>query len=139
MVAFLAIALPGEVAAQRTPPRPQDPATPSSPAADTPAPAPAPAHPPLVDIGTPAKTSQPKPKLDRYTGRVIVFNLAQILVQSTDNEKMVWTFQYSVDLRQHVLDLLNTGGYQYGDKVQVYCNPGTTVAVRIKGKPSKPS
>lgn len=140
VVAFLALALPGGLAAQRTPPPPQNPTTtqspvtPQTPAAD----APSPAHPPLVALGTPVKTAQPKPKLDTYKGRVLVFNLAQILVQSTENEKMVWTFQYSVELRQHVVDLLNSGGYQYGDMVQVYCNPGTTVAVKIKGKPSKP-
>jgi len=101
----------------------QNPPAPATPQA-TPAPAAKPAKP-------------PKPKLDKYKGKVLSFNLAQMIVQSTENEKMVWTFQYSAPLRQYVTDLLNSGGYQYGDRVQVYCNPGTTVAVKIKGKPSK--
>jgi len=77
-----------------------------------------------------------KPKLDRYKGHVLAFNLAQITVQSDTNAKFIWSFQYSPELRNHVIELLNTGGYRYGDRVQVYCTPGTTVAVRIKGKPS---
>jgi hypothetical protein len=112
---------------------PQDPAP-----TPTPATSPGPSRPPLVDIH-PAKPPAPKTKLDRYKGRVLVFNMAQIMVQSADNEKMVWSFQYSPELRQQVGDMLNRGGYQYGDSVQVFCNPGTTVAVRLKGKHLKSS
>ena len=99
---------------------------------------PPPPRPPLVNI-QPAKPVAPKTTLDHYKGRVLAFNMAQIIVQSTDNEKMVWSFQYSPELRQKVADMLSSGGYQYGDKIRVYCNPGTMVAVKFKGKPSKPS
>jgi hypothetical protein len=34
--------------------------------------------------------------------------------------------------------LFDQGGYQYGDKVEIWYMQGTDVAVRIKGKPSKP-
>jgi len=95
--------------------------------------------PPVVALSTPTIVKKPKPQLNRYKGRVLSFNLAQMMVQSMENEKMVWTFQYSAELREHVTGLLNSGGYQYGDKVEVYCTPGTTTAVRIKGKPSKAS
>lgn len=95
--------------------------------------------PPVVALSTPTVAKKQKPQLDRYKGRVLAFNLAQLIVQSTDNERMVWTFQYSADLRPHVIDLLSSGGYQYGDKVQVYCNQGTKIAVKVKGKPSKSS
>ena len=108
------------------------------PPAPTPTPTPAPTRPPLVDIHPP-KPVAPKPTFDRYKGRVLAFNMAQIIVQSTDNEKMVWSFQYSPELRQKVADMLSSGGYQYGDKIRVYCNPGTMVAVKFKGKPSKSS
>jgi len=93
--------------------------------------------PPVVALSTPTIVKKPKAQVVKYKGRVLSFNLAQIMVQSTENEKLVWTFQYSQELREHVTDLLNSGGYQYGDKVQVYVTPGTTVAVKIKGKPSK--
>jgi len=102
---------------------------------DPPPPSP---RPPLVNI-QPAKPVAPKTTLDRYKGRVLAFNMAQIIVQSTDNEKMIWSFQYSPELRQKVADMLSSGGYQYGDKIRVYCNPGTMVAVKFKGKPSKSS
>jgi hypothetical protein len=34
--------------------------------------------------------------------------------------------------------ILDSGGYQYGDKVEIFYTSGTTVALRIDGKPSKP-
>jgi hypothetical protein len=92
-----------------------------------------------VKTAPPVQAKHPRPKLDKYKGRVLAFNKAQMIVQSADNEKMVWTFQYSVDLQPKVIDWLNAGGFQYGDSVVVYTNPGTTVAVKIKGKPSKPN
>jgi hypothetical protein len=94
--------------------------------------------PPVVALSTPTVVKRVKPPVDHYKGRVIAFNLAQMMVQSYENEKLVWTFQYAAELRPRVNDLLNSGGYQYGDKVEVFCSPGTKVAVRIKGKPSKP-
>jgi hypothetical protein len=117
------------------------PAAPQDPPPPTPAPSavpsPAPPRPPLVDIHPARPVS--KQTFDRYKGRVLVFNIAQIVVQSTENEKMIWSFQYSPELREKVADMLSGRGYQYGDKVQIYCNPGTMVAVRFKGKPSKSS
>jgi len=116
-------------APQDPPATPQDPpATPQSPS---------PPRPPLVDAHTP-RPPQPKPKLDKYKGRVLVFNIATIVVQSMENQRMVWSFQYSTELHSAVADMLSGGGYQPGDKVEVYCKPGTTVAVKLKGKPSKP-
>ncbi|HMD31624.1 MAG TPA: hypothetical protein VKG84_06925 [Candidatus Acidoferrales bacterium] len=94
--------------------------------------------PPVVALSTPTIVKKQRPPMDRYKGRVVSFNLAQMIVQNVENEKMMWTFQYAVQLKPHVLDLLNAGGYQYGDRVEVFCSPGTTVAVRIKGRPSKP-
>ena|SRR5208282_4407873 len=108
------------------------------PAAPQDPPPPTPTRPPLVDIHPP-KPVPPKQTFDRYKGRVIAFNMAQIIVQSTENQKMVWSFQYSPELREKVADMLSGRAYQYGDKVQVYCNPGTMVAVKFKGKPSKSS
>ena len=80
-----------------------------------------------------------KNKFDKYRGRILAFNIASIIVQSTDNPRMIWSFQYSTELRAKVADMLSTASYQPGDKVVVYCNPGTTVAVKFKGKPSKPA
>jgi hypothetical protein len=34
--------------------------------------------------------------------------------------------------------IVDKGGYQYGDKVTVYYDPATMKAAKFKGKPSKP-
>jgi len=119
----------GAAAAFAAPRPPQDPPPPT-----------ATGRPPVVDAHlikpTPPKN---KIKLDKYKGRVLAFNIATIIVQNMENPRMVWSFQYSVQMHQKVADMLSTGPYQPGDKVTVYCNPGTTVAVKIKGKPAKSS
>lgn len=125
VAAALALCAVAPAAAPQTPPPPTTAPTP-----------PLATRPPLVNI-QPAPAPAPKVTLDRYKGRVLAFNMAQIIVQSADNEKMIWSFQYSPELRQKVADMLSSGGYQYGDKIRVYCNPGTMVAVKLKGKPSK--
>jgi hypothetical protein len=35
--------------------------------------------------------------------------------------------------------IVDKGGYQYGDKVTIYYNPSTMQAMKVKGKPSKPT
>lgn len=126
-VAALALAS-AHLAAAQQPPAPQ----PAAPQQSTPA--------VQATVSTPAVTiKRPQPKLDRYRGRVLAFNMAVLIVQSTDNLRQVWSFQYSTELHSKVVDMLGSGGYQPGDKVTVFCNPGTTVAVKIKGKPSKSS
>ena len=47
------------------------------------------------------------------------------------------TFTYSPRIRDKMQKVFDAGGYQYGDKVVVWYQSGTTVALNIKGKPSK--
>jgi hypothetical protein len=96
-----------------------------------------PVNPPVVstELQTPTVTVT-KRKLDRYKGHVLAFNLAALIVQSDTDPRFIWSFAYSLELRAKVIELLNTGGYRYGDHIQVYCRPGTTIAVKFKGKPS---
>ena len=47
------------------------------------------------------------------------------------------TFTYSPALRDKMQKVFDSGGYQYGDLVVIYYKSGTTVALNIKGKPSK--
>ena len=110
-------------------------------AQDTPTQRPTVLVPPSVTVNKPPEVivKQHKPKLDKYKGRVLAFNIASIIVQNMDNPRMVWSFQYSLQMHQKVADMLSSGPYQPGDKVTVYCNRGTTLAVKIKGKPSKSS
>ena len=51
----------------------------------------------------------------------------------------IHTFTYSPQIRGKMQNIINAGGYQYGDKVVVWYRRGGDVAVKIKGKPSKPN
>ncbi len=82
------------------------------------------------------RTRQPKPSKTRY--QVLRMMSTGIQVRSLVNQKEIHTFTYSDQIRAPMQTLLNKGGYRYGDKVVIQYMPGTEVALRIKGKPSKP-
>ena len=82
--------------------------------------------------------SQPKPKTLKFKGEVVSVNSATITVRSAQNPKDVMSFTYAPKVKSRMLALIQSGGYQFGDKVTVTYNAGTTVAQDISGKPSKP-
>jgi len=47
------------------------------------------------------------------------------------------TFTYSPGIRDKMQKVFDAGGYQYGDRVVVWYQSGTSVALNIKGRPSK--
>jgi hypothetical protein len=59
-------------------------------------------------------------------------------VRSVVDARELHTFTYSPAIRDKMLNILNAGGYQFGDNVVVWYKPGENVAFKIKGKPSKP-
>jgi hypothetical protein len=61
-----------------------------------------------------------------------------IQVRSLADMRELHTFTYSPAIRDKMQNILNAGGYQYGDKVIVWYKRGEDVAFKIKGKPSKP-
>jgi hypothetical protein len=61
-----------------------------------------------------------------------------IQVRSVADMREIHTFVYSDEIRDRMQNLFNQGGYQYGDKVKIWYQPGTEIALKIKGKPSKP-
>jgi hypothetical protein len=81
---------------------------------------------------------QPKPKKLKYKGTVILANRVQITVRSLENERMIRTFRLSDEMQEKMQQIIEKGGYQNGDKVEIHHVEGTDVAVKIKGKPSKP-
>ncbi len=99
--------------------------------------APLAAVPAQVTTTAPIVIKQPKPKLEKFKGHVLSATIAAIIVQSSDNEKMVRTFQYSPEVHDKMLAIIQSGGYQHGDMVTVFTQPGSNVALKIKGKPSK--
>jgi hypothetical protein len=91
-------------------------------------------------VSDPVVVKSPKPskKPLKFVGLVISANAATLTARSTSNASLLQTFSYSPGVRAQMVKILNKGGYQYGDKVRVEYAPGTTVAISLKGKASKP-
>jgi len=70
---------------------------------------------------------------------VLRFNSVAITVGSLQDPRIIHTFTYSPAVRKKVEKMLETGGYQYGDRVKIRYRPGSSVALAISGKPSKPA
>jgi hypothetical protein len=81
-------------------------------------------------------TQEVKPQKTRFV--VLHMMSTAIQVRSLVNEREIHTFTYSDQIRDQMQKLLDQGGYEYGDKVVIQYQPGTDVALKIKGKPSKP-
>ena len=93
-------------------------------------------------ISTPVltiKKSTPDPTKP-LKGRFEVLHMltSAIQVRSSANNLELHTFTYSDAIRGNMQKFFDKGGYQYGDKVEIWYLPGKDVALKIKGKPSKP-
>lgn len=92
-----------------------------------------------------ANTSKPIPvktvkaKAAQFKGTVMHANTAQITVRGKENELAVRTFTLSPQLAEKMQQIINQGGFQYGDKVRIEYDSATSTALKIKGKPSKPN
>jgi hypothetical protein len=84
----------------------------------------------------PVHTQEVKPAKTRF--EVLHMMTTGIQVRSVTNGLEIHTFTYSDQIRDAMLKLLEQGGYQYGDKIEIQYQLGTEVALKIKGKPSKP-
>ncbi len=62
-----------------------------------------------------------------------------MVVSEQGNERVIHTFTYSPRVKAKMEQIIASGGYQYGDKIKIQYTPGTTVALKIHGKPSKPA
>ena len=84
---------------------------------------------------------KPKPKangLAKFEGFIMNSNIAQITARAKNSELTILTFPLSQAASQKMQQIVDKGGYQYGDKVTIYYNPTTMQAMKFKGKPSKP-
>jgi hypothetical protein len=96
----------------------------------------------IVDTAVPIIVSaiKPTPKptgLDTFEGFVMHANIAQITVRAKGNDLAVRTFPLSQAAAAKMQQIVDKGGYQYGDKVTVLYDPTSQRAIKIKGKPSK--
>ena len=87
-----------------------------------------------IVIKTPKES---KPRNVKFLGEVLSSNAQSITVRGRDNGLLVRTFTYGAELRDKMQQVLDRGGYQHGDKVEIESQPNSDVVLRIKGKPSK--
>ncbi|HVO56855.1 MAG TPA: hypothetical protein VMT51_04080 [Dongiaceae bacterium] len=100
-----------------------------------------PVVPVVVDTAAPivVQTLKPHkgPQPPKFEGTVVNATNTQITVRDKNNSMAIQTFPLTPELSAKMNQLMEKGGYQYGDKVTVFYDPDSKKAIRIKGKPSK--
>jgi hypothetical protein len=96
----------------------------------------------IVDTAVPIIIGavKPAPKvtgLAKFEGFVMHANIAQITVRAKGNDLAIRTFPLSQAASEKMQQIVDKGGYQYGDKVTVLYEPTSQRAIKVKGKPSK--
>jgi len=96
----------------------------------------------IMDTAAPIIVSavKPKPKptgLAKFEGTVMLANAAQITVKANGNDLAIQTFPLSEAASAKMQQIIDKGGYQYGDKVRLEYDPQSLRVVKFKGKPSK--
>ena len=84
---------------------------------------------------------KPKPMLTgtvKFEGYVMHANVAEVTVRAKGDDLAIQTFALSQPVAAKMQQIIDKGGYQYGDKVTVYYDAQTRQALKIKGKPSRP-
>ncbi len=89
-------------------------------------------------ISVVAPRRNPQAKGNWLKAEVIHFDIRSLTVREQSNERMIHTFTYDPTLQSKVKLISDQGGYQFGDRVKILFQPGQTVALQIRGKPSKP-
>jgi hypothetical protein len=92
---------------------------------------------PIVVRSSGSKTSDASVKGSWLKAEVIHADSNSMVVREQDHGMMIHTFTYTPELQAAMQKLMDQGGYQYGDKVQILYQQGQTVAMRLRGKPSK--
>lgn len=96
----------------------------------------------IVDTAVPIVVNAIKPKPSKWAkfeGTVMHANIAQITARAKGNDMAIQTFSLSEQASAKMQQIIDKGGYQYGDKVTIFYDPATQKAMNIKGKPSKPA
>jgi hypothetical protein len=97
----------------------------------------------IVDTAAPIIVNEIKPKpkatgLAKFQGSVVHANIAQVTVRAKGNDMALQTFSLGDKASAKMQQIIDKGGYQYGDKITVYYDPQSLKAVKFKGKPSRP-
>ncbi len=87
----------------------------------------------IINTVKPHKGPQPP----KFEGTVLNATVAQITVRAKGNDMGIQTFSLTPEASAKMLQIIDKGGYQYGDKVTIFYDPDTKKALKVKGKPSK--
>lgn len=68
---------------------------------------------------------------------VVRFDQNSMTVRVAGDEMRILTFTYAPSAQPQVQKALDAGGYQYDDNIKIRYIPGTSVALRVRGKLSK--
>jgi hypothetical protein len=93
----------------------------------------------ILDTAVPMIVNVVKPKpsgLAKFQGTVMNATSVQITVRAMGNDMGIQTFTLSKGASAKMQQIIDKGGYQYGDKVTVMYDPSSLKAVKVKGKPS---
>jgi hypothetical protein len=96
-----------------------------------------PSAPIVVRSSTKASKTAPGTKA-WLKAEIIHADAVSMVVREQGNEMMIHTFTYGPEIGDHMQQIVDAGGYQYGDKVKIQYVRGQTVALKIRGKPSNP-
>jgi hypothetical protein len=97
----------------------------------------------IVDTAVPIVVNaiKPKPKntgLAKFEGTVMHANVAQVTAKARGNDMAIQTFPLSDTASTKMQQVVDNGGYQYGDKITLYYDPQSLKVIKFKGKPSRP-
>jgi hypothetical protein len=94
----------------------------------------------VLDTAVPIIVNAVKPKpsgLTKFQGFVMHANTAQITVRAKGNDMAIRTFSLSEQAATKMQQIVDKGGYQYGDKITILYDPASLKAVKLRGKPSR--
>jgi hypothetical protein len=91
-----------------------------------------------TDPGTPVVVKQKPAKAVWLRAEVIHSDRNTLIVREEGNGMEVHTFTFSARAKDKIEQVQDAGGYQTGDHVRILWIPGSSEALNIKGRPSKP-
>src|SRR5271163_585534 len=91
-----------------------------------------------TETNTPVVVKQKPAKAVWLKAEVIHSDRRTLIVREVGNGMEIHTFTFSEKAKDKIEQVQDEGGYQSGDHVRILWIPGTSEALNIKGRPSKP-
>ena len=91
-----------------------------------------------TDVNKPVVVKQKPARAVWLRAEVIHSDRQTLIVREAGNGMEIHTFTFSAKAKDKIEQVQDEGGYQSGDRVKILWIPGSSEALNIKGKPSKP-